>query len=283
MGEIKQHNFRIDSEKADAFRAFCEVEGLNQAEGFNRLMKLLDLDQTKELVPGRASEIEDFEYHAMELVTGYLQSIKMVQDADGKAEQKYRDKLESKELTILDLQEKIRKKDEEIEQLKEKADESDTKQLAAEKEASDAKKDMLSAEKTAADKEEIANMLQKQLKEAMDKLKEYPALKERNKVLEEDLAKAYQIIKDNQKDAEIAQERAVAAVQKQMDKEITALEIALSKAQALAGEAAKQLEKLESKNDKLQDIISELKAQIAELKSRNEFLEKQHEYRSENQ
>ena len=59
MGEIKQTNFRIDQESADAFRKFCEENGMNQAQGFDHVMQVLELDRAKEAVPSRATEIED--------------------------------------------------------------------------------------------------------------------------------------------------------------------------------------------------------------------------------
>lgn len=42
MGEIKQTNFRIDQEAADAFRKFCEENGMNQAQGFDSFCSAVD-------------------------------------------------------------------------------------------------------------------------------------------------------------------------------------------------------------------------------------------------
>ena len=47
MGEIKQANFRIDSDTADAFRAFCEQKGMNQAQGFDHVMQGFELNQSR--------------------------------------------------------------------------------------------------------------------------------------------------------------------------------------------------------------------------------------------
>ena len=41
MGEIKQTNFRIDQESADAFRKFCETNGMNQAQGFDHMIQVM--------------------------------------------------------------------------------------------------------------------------------------------------------------------------------------------------------------------------------------------------
>ena len=52
MGEIKQANFRIDSDTADAFREFCEQKVMNQAQGFDHVMQVFELNQAKSSIPG---------------------------------------------------------------------------------------------------------------------------------------------------------------------------------------------------------------------------------------
>lgn len=37
--ESKQVNFRIDPDSAEAFRQFCTSHGMNQAQGFDHLMR----------------------------------------------------------------------------------------------------------------------------------------------------------------------------------------------------------------------------------------------------
>ena len=52
MGEIKQTNFRVDTDTADAFRAFCTEHGMNQAQGFDHLIQILELNNAKIATPG---------------------------------------------------------------------------------------------------------------------------------------------------------------------------------------------------------------------------------------
>lgn len=47
MGEVKQTNFRIDQDSAAAFRKFCEDNGMNQAQGFDHVMQVVELDRAK--------------------------------------------------------------------------------------------------------------------------------------------------------------------------------------------------------------------------------------------
>lgn len=61
MGEVRQTNFRVDQDTADKFREFCAAAGMNQAQGFDHVMQVLELDRAKEAVPSRATEIEEYE------------------------------------------------------------------------------------------------------------------------------------------------------------------------------------------------------------------------------
>ena len=52
--EIRQVNFRIDQASADAFRSFCTANGMNQAQGFDHLIQVLELNNAKAAVaPGK--------------------------------------------------------------------------------------------------------------------------------------------------------------------------------------------------------------------------------------
>ena len=59
---IKQTNFRVDQQTAEEFRAFCKEMGFSQAQGFDHLIELVELDKAKSVVSTRATEIEDFEH-----------------------------------------------------------------------------------------------------------------------------------------------------------------------------------------------------------------------------
>lgn len=45
--ELKQVNFRIDPDTANAFREFCTLNGMNQAQGFDHIMQVLELNSSK--------------------------------------------------------------------------------------------------------------------------------------------------------------------------------------------------------------------------------------------
>ncbi|WP_352397255.1 hypothetical protein [[Clostridium] aminophilum] len=56
MGDIKQTNFHIDQVTADAFRKFCEENGWNQAEGFDNVMRQVELNKAKVATPFAVKE-----------------------------------------------------------------------------------------------------------------------------------------------------------------------------------------------------------------------------------
>ena len=72
MGEIKQTNFRVDQVTADAFRKFCEQNGMSQAQGFDHIMQIVEMDRAKAVAPGRATEIEGFEKSIKEIMAAYI-------------------------------------------------------------------------------------------------------------------------------------------------------------------------------------------------------------------
>ena len=53
MGEVKQTNFRINTEDAEKFREFCNANGMNQAQGFDHIMQIIEMDKAKAANSGK--------------------------------------------------------------------------------------------------------------------------------------------------------------------------------------------------------------------------------------
>lgn len=108
----------------------------------------------------------------------------------------------------------------------------------------------------------------------------YKELKIKMESVMEDLRNAKQTIKDNLKDAEIAQERAVAVavaeLQQVKDKQIVNLQVELSKAQTSLEEKTLQIEKMEKQHameiDKMNDRMEYIREQRDELKDETALL-----------
>ena len=101
--ELKQVNFRIDPDTANAFREFCTLNGMNQAQGFDHIMQVLELNSAKTVSAGRSVEIEDFEQHAKALLSSYLKSLELCDRAEARARERFDGELKQKARTIADL------------------------------------------------------------------------------------------------------------------------------------------------------------------------------------
>ena len=107
MGEIKQANFRVDTDAAAKFREFCDKNGLNQAQGFDHLMQVMELDKAKAAVPERLTEIEEFERHAKALISAYLTSLELAETTGERIREQFNSDLKSKDDIIKKLQGEI--------------------------------------------------------------------------------------------------------------------------------------------------------------------------------
>lgn len=257
MGEIKQANFRINTEDADKFRAFCDAEGLNQAQGFDHLMQVLELDRAKATVPTRVTEIEEFERHAKALISSYLTSIEIAEATEERILEQFKGQLDSKDKVIMDLQKRLAGTEDLLAAAQSAAMDAENKVTFAEKEAADAKSKLAKSEQAVLDKTSIAEMLTEQLRDAQSKAKDYPKLQASFEAQRNELANALQAAKDAEKDAAIAQERAV-----------NEISIKLSRAEVAAQEKAAQIGKLEQQIEKLTEKLDKVKEENAVLKAK---------------
>ena len=155
--ESKQVNFRIDPDSAEAFRQFCTTHGMNQAQGFDHLMQVLELNNAKAATPGRLVEIENFERLCKELLSAYVNSIELSSNAEARVLEQFQSDLKRKDRTIDELRERM-------------------EALQGEKEQAEyATNQLNSAKKAISDQEEVNRLLQTQneeLKKQLQKLHE---------------------------------------------------------------------------------------------------------------
>ena len=201
MGEVKQTNFRIDQETADAFRKFCEDNGMNQAQGFDHIMQVVEMDHAKAAAPGRITEIEGFEKSVKDIMAAYLYSIEVNQNAEGRIREQFASDLDRKDKTIDELRQKAEQLPAEKDAAETTAAEAVKAKDQAEKDAAAAEKVRIAAEKTAEDKQTIADTLAAKLAEAEKKAEGYDDLKAALSSSEDARKAAEQRIKDVQRDA----------------------------------------------------------------------------------
>ena len=299
MGDIKQTNFRIDQESADAFRKFCEENGMNQAQGFDHMLQVLELNRAKAMVPNSAKDIETFEMHVKKIMESYLQSVEDYNTARESAREEFASALTSKDKTIASLQEKVAqlKADKEIAETT--AANADRIADQAVKEASVAKDQAGTALKLAEEKDKTIATLADKLAVAEGKAEGYDELKQSEEAakgriielqkdvenleagFERELKASKEEADRTLKSTQEASDRKVAELKKDHETEIrelkTDMERKISDAQkdaalSCANEVAKKeremnitIREADKENARLQAQIENLQAKIAEL------------------
>ena len=174
--EYKQVNFRLDRNTIDAFRQFCNAQGMNQAQGFDHLMQVLELNNAKTTTPGRAVEIENFERLLKEILSIYVGSIELSSNAEARVLERFKSDLKRKDRTIDELREKI------IHMEKEKQEHITTLSTIQEEEARLKEQaeyvvgQLEAAKKATSNQEEMNHILRTQNQELLEKLAQYDTL-----------------------------------------------------------------------------------------------------------
>ena len=280
MGEVKQTNFRIDQETADAFRRFCEESGMSQAQGFDHIMQVVELDRAKAAAPTRITEIEGFEKSVKDIMAAYLYSIEINQNAEGRIREQFASDLGRKDKTI----DELRAKGEQLLADKEAAEAATEEAMMAreraEKDAAAAEKVRIAAEKTAEDKQTIADTLAAKLAEAEKKAEGYDdlktalsasqeaqkALEQRIKDIQRDAAEA---AKDAAREAERAKDKAVKEIYDTLQAQISALKDDLRTAQSETYAARIDAETVKATTEAALEKVQK-DAEIERLKAANE-------------
>ena len=246
MGEIKQTNFRIDQATADAFRKFCEENGMNQAQGFDHVMQVVEMDKAKAAVPGSAKDIEDFELYVKKIMGAYMKCIEDYNNAKETVREQFASALESKDKMIQDLQRKVEALAEEKKLAENDSVEASKKAAQAVKEAELAKTQAETLGKLAEEKDKTISTLAGKLSLAEEKVQAYDRITEEKekalteikelktemeqkllnaqRVMESAIAEKNKELSDAKKDADLALEKAVMEKEREMMEQIRATE-----------------------------------------------------------
>lgn len=268
MGEIKQTNFRIDSEAADRFRQYCDAEGLNQAQGFDHLIEILELDKAKTAVPQMRTDIEAFETAQKAALSAYLHLIEINDSAEARAREQFAGALARQEKTIddlhrheADLQEKLQTVTDEAAVAAERAA-ADIKAANDAKAAAEAARDAaentrLEATNSAAATQKMNAMLQEKIDALQSQLEGYPSM-------QEDLAKSEADLAAAKAELRLAAEKAAHTEEKHAAELTAALaEAAVAAEKSKAEAVAAVREKLDALHEEHRQEIKDLRADHA--------------------
>lgn len=249
-------SFRVTDEALNKFKEIQDDLGLTQDGAIKELVRVYEMEKSKNSIPNRETEIANFQAKVGELVDSFLYSLQLNQDAESRIRAEFELKLENDAVQIANLREKVKEKEEqEIESNLIAIKETDKRKLA-EQSLKDALEKIETIQITLKDKENINSMLTAKLAEAEKKLADYPALKETNDTLKEKYERLQQEMNEMKRDHELAKERA------EMEKEN-----AVASAELKTEKSLLALEKQKNEeNQKLRDKIEELKDELAETK-----------------
>lgn len=277
MGDSIQTNFRIDQESADTFRKFCKENGMNQAQGFDHLIQVMELDRAKAMVPTSSKDIEEFEMYVKKVMAAYLKSVEDYSNARDTAREDFASALESKDKMIASLQEKTEQLTEGKQILEKVTAEARSERDQAVKDAAAAKEQAETSAKLVDEKDKTISTLADKLGTAEEKAAGYDDLKkseEAAKLRISELEKEMERIKE-------AADRELKAVQKDHETEIRELktemerkisdakkDAALAQAQAVADKEREMnvlLRETDKENAKLQAKLEALQTKIDEI------------------
>ncbi len=223
MGEVKQANFRISAEAADRFRKFCEENNINQAQGFEHLMTVLELDQAKTVMPGRADDIEAFMDLSVKLQNAFKHSLELALTADDRANEHCRVELDLREEALKNAKEKLTEMEARVSELVAERDAARILAETAEKAERVAQEKAKSAEEVAEQTRKTYSILESKLTQAERNLLAYEEMKNAEEKLRGQLAELQRDLSEAKRTAEtekeLAVERAIRAREQELEQE----------------------------------------------------------------
>lgn len=253
MGEIKQTNFRLDEDSADAFRKYCEEQKISHAKGFDHLLEMIKLEQDKDAMPERKTEIEDFESYINKLLAAYRNSLAVNANAEQRVQERFEADICRRDRELDELKAELNKLKAEKETAEATAAGAVEAKKIAEKNEKIATDQVDAVKKSAADQEQIITMLKANLAEKEKMLTGYADLVAAEQAAQKKVHELEQALSDAKKDhaneikvlkkdAEMEQERAVAAKEHE-------LLIKVQEAELKAARLAGKLELLEAQQN----------------------------------
>jgi chromosome segregation ATPase len=274
--QMKVRSIRADETVLDRFKEISE-EFPNQSAALDSIIAAWETQNAKAVLSGMETDITDFESHLKSIQSAFLHVLDMNQNAEKRIRMDFKAQLESKDKTIIELQERVGKADEAVKAAELNADEIAQKANAQAQEQAAEVAEVLER----ADRAEKAQRAAEQAAQAAEQARTATAetletIKEQLAAAKSETATMAESVKELKKRADRADkaESELAATRA----EITAItdRAAIEKENAILAErnksaeqAAKAAEKSTAEIKSLYEKINELNEKIRQLSEEN--------------
>ncbi len=269
MAETKVTSIRADEETTARFKKLLE-QSPNSSECLKVLINAYEMSQAKSVLTGQETNISDFQNHLDSIMKAYVNVLDLTVNAENRIRDEFRASLESKDKTILDLQERLENAiqavtiaeegKQEIESELERQKREYESKIAvltsrveqSEQEKSKAEQYAQSTKETAETQKSLIDNLKEKLKIADENTTQIETLKENLALVEEKAIVAEKELQEYKHSSEMALERA------ELDKE-----------KAVLTESTKAIERtkeLVNETKRLYSEINELRKEVQTLK-----------------
>lgn len=232
--EMKQQtsvrSFRVTDNVMTRFKEIQEEMGLTQDSALKMLVDGYEMEQAKNAIPDRETEIANFQAKAGELVTAFLHSLQLNQDAEARIRAEFALQLQTKDTAIADYQEQVKdlkvgakELEEKLADLTAKAATVDDLRVKLVNEEVKAEQAEENFKKQIADKDSIISMLTVKLDDAEKRAGSVDGLiQERNRLTSE-LSVSQTTLKEREREFEMQTERAAYVAEKARNEAVEAV------------------------------------------------------------
>lgn len=283
MKETIARTFRITEETAEKLKAICADVG-NQNTALESLIAAYETQNAAAVISDRQTDIADYNNHIQALQAAFLHSLEITENTENRIRAEFQQQLESKDSTIISLQESLKRAESDVQAADERAAaaqmnaQAETEQQSAiiadlqtrlenANQKAEEQAETIRADKgIISDKERIISSLQTELDTARKAADSVPELTTRAMNAETSLAAAQREIENLNQMLAAEKEKAEQAATLAAER----AEIALQKAVLAEQKAAAESARATAEETKaLYAEISNLKDEIREMKEKD--------------
>ncbi|MDE5765264.1 MAG: hypothetical protein K2I00_09955 [Ruminococcus sp.] len=187
---------RADKEIKAKFKLLAENLG-NQGTALESLLNAYEMQTAKNVLTDRRSDIENFDTHLQAISSAFLHSLEITENTTERVKAEFQSRLESKDLTISDLQERIRQSEQAEQTAREQATAIECEMSALNEQTSiqleslnteldSVRKALDTATEQVTDKQSLLDEYRTRLEKAEKDVAELPELKERVSAAEQE-------------------------------------------------------------------------------------------------